>query len=333
VLFFSGLELSWFMPKIRIEAPAKLNLYLHIGGKRPDGFHEIESLFLALAFGDVLHFETTQSADLSLEMDWQLPGFKSEEIPRIPPEKNIISRAVSLFRGKTGYDMGLKIAVEKKIPPGGGLGGGSSDAAAALLALNRLASPGGKDGHGLLDDAALAEMGASLGSDVPFFLCNAPIAQIGGRGELVRPLELPESICSLSIVLVCPGFSSNTTEAYNLYDEYTDNNNFIPYKTDSLLRFLSDSPKKWQFTNDFSKVFKAKSPSWASYLQIFSCLRELQADFMGLSGSGSSCFGVFSDREIAIAAQESLKKQWSFVIVTFPLAYRAIQYYNSGNNE
>jgi 4-diphosphocytidyl-2-C-methyl-D-erythritol kinase len=99
------------------------------------------------------------------------------------------------------------------------------------------------------------------------------------------------------------------------------------------LRFLSDSPEKWQFTNDFSKVFKAKSPSWASYLQIFSSLRELQADFSGLSGSGSCCFGVFSDNAKAMVAQESLKKQWPFVFVTFPLAYRAIQYYNSGSNE
>jgi 4-diphosphocytidyl-2-C-methyl-D-erythritol kinase len=322
------------MPKIRIEAPAKLNLYLHIGDKRSDGFHNIESLFLALAFGDVLSFKTTRLPDLDIEMDWQLPGYGcGERIPYLPPERNIISRAVSLFRRRTGYDMGLKITVEKKIPPGGGLGGGSSDAAAALLALNRLASPGATNGSGLLDDAVLAEMGASLGSDVPFFLCNAALAQVSGRGEFVRPLAVPESIRNLFLVLVCPGFSSNTAEAYSLYDDYNDSITIPIYETEILQQILSDSPKDWQFTNDFKSVFEAKSPSWASYRQILLSLQELNADFTGLSGSGSTCYGVFPDVEKAREAQNLLKKHWPYVFVTFPLAYRLIQYYNNDNNE
>jgi 4-diphosphocytidyl-2-C-methyl-D-erythritol kinase len=309
------------MPKIRIDAPAKVNLYLHIGEKRSDGFHEIESLFLALVFGDVLHFETTLSSDLLIDMDWQPPGYNSHDIPFLPLEKNIISRTVSLFRERTGYDKGLKITVVKKIPLGSGLGGGSSDAAATLLALNHLASTGGKDACDLLDDASLAEMGASIGSDVPFFLCNASIAQVSGRGELVRPITMPESFNSLSLVLVCPGFSSNTAEAYNLYDEYTSFGKIIPYKTDALSGFLSDSPENWPFTNDFSKAFEAKSPSWTCYQQILSGLQKLGADFTGLSGSGSACFGVFSNRGKAKIAQKFLQKHWPFVIVTFPLAY------------
>jgi 4-diphosphocytidyl-2-C-methyl-D-erythritol kinase len=321
------------MPKIWIYAPAKLNLYLNIGARRPDGFHEIESLFLALAFGDVLYFETTRMRLDDIDMDWQLPGpMRRDAIPCIPPEKNIISRAVSLFRSKTGYNTGLKITVEKKIPPGSGLGGGSSDAAAALLALNLLASPGGKGSFGLLDGAALVEMGASLGSDVPFFLYDAPLAQVGGRGELVRPIEMPESARSLCLVLVCPGFPSDTAEAYRLYD---DNNNFgtiLLYKTEFIQQILSDSPQDWPFANDFLSVFEVKSPLWASYRQILTRLRELHADFAGLSGSGSTCFGVFSDPEEARLAEDSLKKQWPVIFVTFPLAYRAIQYYNSDNN-
>jgi 4-diphosphocytidyl-2-C-methyl-D-erythritol kinase len=309
------------MPKIRIEAPAKLNLYLHIGGRRPDGFHEIESLFLALAFGDLLHIETTDLQGLDIIMDWQLPGSGHQEIPDLPLEKNIVFQAVSLFRKHTGYDNGLKITVEKRIPPGSGLGGGSSDAAATLLALNRIASPVGKDVCGLLDGAILAEMGASLGSDVPFFLCNAPIAQVGGRGELVRPFVAPEAVHSLSIVLVCPDFSSNTAEAYNVYDECNNSNKIIPYKIESLLHFLSGSPQDWPFTNDFSKVFEARSPEWANYRHIISSLKELGADFTGLSGSGSTCFGVFSDSGKARETQELLLKHWPCVFVTFPLAY------------
>jgi 4-diphosphocytidyl-2-C-methyl-D-erythritol kinase len=163
-----------------MEAPAKLNFHLKVGGRRPDGFHDIESLFVALAFGDTLYLETTPSETATvpeIRMDRPLDG------------ENIISRAISLFRSRTGFNQGLKVAVEKRIPLGGGLGGGSSDAAAALLALNRLAADGG-----LRNTAELAEMGAFLGSDVPFFLCGGPAAWVTGRGEQIQPLELPESL-------------------------------------------------------------------------------------------------------------------------------------------
>jgi 4-diphosphocytidyl-2-C-methyl-D-erythritol kinase len=327
------------MPQIRINAPAKLNLHLNIGKRRTDGFHNIQSLFLALAYGDTLSFEippkrsTLSSEKTEILLDWQLPWGSPKDLS---PEKNIINQAVSLFRERTGFDKRLKIVLEKRIPLGSGLGGGSSDAAAALLAMNRLASP-----ERLVSDAVLVEMGASLGSDVPFFLQISPnyassIAWVSGRGEMVQLLALPQQVQSLSLVLVNPGFISDTAAAYRLLDEMRDTHNPDPKSVcphsprlptpDSLLHILSSSPRDWPFTNDFLSVFEAdykqKKPdsgSFSVYQEIISALRQLGADFSGLSGSGSTCFGVFSSQSKAGAAKESLLKRWDFVIETFYL--------------
>ena len=317
---------------ISVEAPAKLNLHLQVGDRRPDGFHAIESLFIALAFGDVLHFETVpQPLSLEIAMHWH------ENLPvlAIPPEENIVFRAVSLFRDRTGYDCGLKVTIEKHIPPGGGMGGGSSDAAATLLALNRLVAP---DGCGL-DEPALAEMGAFLGSDVPFFLHeHVSAAWVSGRGEQIQPLTLPESFGSLSFVLVNPGFPSDTAEAYRLLDQRRGTGDWglgtrdccsQSKRLDNPLCLLTNlpspqspvpSPHNWSFTNDFLPVLTG-SDKGTVYQKILDSLRECGADFAGLSGSGSTCFGVFIEKTIAQQAKSALLKRWPFVINTFFLEH------------
>jgi 4-diphosphocytidyl-2-C-methyl-D-erythritol kinase len=367
VFFFQIYDNFKTMPQIKIDAPAKLNLHLNIGERRPDGFHDIESLFLALAYGDTLSFEIPpqesafSSEDTEIILDWQLPWGSAKDLS---PGKNIVNRAVSLFRKRTGFDKKLKIVIEKRIPLGGGLGGGSSDAAATLLALNRLASP-----EGLVSDAVLFEMGASLGSDVPFFLQislngASSIAWVSGRGELVRPLTLPPQVQSLSLVLVNPGFPSDTAKAFRLLDEYRASKQhalllsprsqipeprtpaFIPHSPlptpYSLLPILSGSPRDWPFSNDFLPVFEAdfkrkkpdsediegRSSSFSAYSEIIDVLRELGADFSGLSGSGSTCFGVFSSQSKARAVSSFLLNRWNFVIETFLLAFKTVQWYN-----
>jgi 4-diphosphocytidyl-2-C-methyl-D-erythritol kinase len=360
VFFFQIYGSFKTMPKIRIDAPAKLNLHLNIGERRPDGFHDIESLFLALAYGDTLSFEILPqesvfpSENTEIILDWQLPWGSATDLS---PEKNIVNKAVSLFRQATGFDKKLKIVIEKRIPVGGGLGGGSSDAAAALLALNRLASPERPtpDGKGLVNNAVLTEMGASLGSDVPFFLQISPnntrsIAWVSGRGELVRSFALSPQVQNLSLVLVNPGFPSDTAKAFRLLDEYRalepqssaliPNSSFqIPHSRlptpDSRLPILSGSPRDWPFTNDFLPVFevdskqkKPESEVFSAYREIIDALKEQGADFSGLSGSGSTCFGVFSSQPKARTASGLLFKRWNFVIETFSLAFRTIQCYN-----
>jgi len=314
-----------------IDAPAKLNLHLKIGERRPDGFHDIESLFLALAYGDTLSFEIYPqgsaffSEDTEIILDWQLPWGRSEDLP---PGENIVNKAVSLFRERTGFDKKLKIVIEKRIPLGGGLGGGSSDAAAALLALNRLASP-----ECLVSGAVLAEMGASLGSDVPFFLQTSlnetSIAWVSGRGERVLPILPPPQFQGLSLVLVNPGFPSDTASAFRLLDEYRAADPQTPTSIPHSSFLIPHSPQDWPFSNDFLPVFEAVNKQkktdngfFSECLDIISTFKKLGADFSGLSGSGSTCFGVFSSQSKARTAKELLLKRWEFIIETFLLAFR-----------
>jgi 4-diphosphocytidyl-2-C-methyl-D-erythritol kinase len=276
--------MSETVSRLTVKAPAKLNLYLAVKDRRPDGFHNLESVFLALDFGDTLHFEL-------------FPGQKTTDIVMeglnftLPKEKNIIFKALSLFREKTGLCEGLKIRVEKRIPSGGGLGGGSSDAASTLLALNCLAGfP--------LDRGSLLEMAASLGSDVPFFIYETAAARVRGRGECIEPVEAPRCF----FVLVNPGFPSDTAAAFRLLDEYRGVNGVTRSET------VTDT-----LFNDFLPVFK--DPEKSVYNEIISTLKELGAYSANLSGAGSTCFGVFKERDGAEKAAAYLRNfgKWSFV--------------------
>ena len=297
------------LPQLTVTAPAKVNLHLEVKNKRPDGFHNLESIFLALDFGDILHFELT-SETKAIEITMEKQFFSKTEPNRgtkpcfIPLQSNIIYKTLSLFREKTGFEQGLRIKVDKHIPIGGGLGGGSSDAAAALLALNKLAdSPLNRD--------TLLDMAASLGSDVPFFIHETSAAFITGRGERIKPLEAP----SLFFVLVNPGFPSDTAAAFKLLDEFRGpeiKNKKLDIKNDKfdISNFLFHN-SDFLFFNDFLPVFYEREKS--VYNKIISQLLELKADFASLSGAGSTCFGVFKDRETAEKAAEALQERRQFV--------------------
>jgi len=272
-------------------APAKINLHLRVKDRRQDGFHNIESVFLALNFGDTLYFKVLKGEN-TLKIDMQ--GLKS-----LPPEENIIFKAVSMFREKTGFKNGLKIRVKKRIPLGGGLGGGSSDAAAALLTLNKLAgSPCRRED--------LLEMAEILGSDVPFFIHETAAALVTGRGENILPLKAPE----LSLLLVNPGFRSETAAAYKLIDQ-----NRTSAQTGKINVFMNKSKfdeKDFSlFTNDFLNFSPETQKS--VYNEIIAELREMGAQYANLSGSGATCFGVFSDRKQVKKVAKILRKKWSFV--------------------
>ena len=322
------------MPKLTIAAPAKINLHLRVKEKRPDGFHELESVFAALAFGDTLHFELLpEDSALEIEMHGDFP-----QAAALPIEQNLIYKAVSRFRSHSGYTRGLRVRVEKRIPLGGGLGGGSSDAASTLLALNCLSANGaagdaasGAASGGPLDAAALAEIAASLGSDVPFFLAETGAAWVRGRGERIRPLVSPKN---LSVVLVNPGFESETAAAFRLLDALRASGSVKPAPCpppDALIRLFAESPRNWPFVNDFLPVFthnSAQNPgsvsAAAAYRDILAAFTELGADFAGLSGAGATCFGVFAEREQAEKTGQILSRTWNCVKVTFLLARRPI---------
>jgi 4-diphosphocytidyl-2-C-methyl-D-erythritol kinase len=281
--------------KLTVPAPAKVNLHLEVMDKRQDGFHNLESIFFALDFGDTLHFELVEG-EKTVEIAMKGLNFD------LPVEKNIIYRCICLFRERTGFSKGLKVMAEKRIPAGGGLGGGSSDAAAALLALNKMAGfP--------LNFSGLLEMAAELGSDVPFFIYQTGAARVTGRGSIIEPFKAP----CLFFVLVNPGFPSDTAAAFRLLDDYRIKFN-IPH-TEALRheaeKEIFSDPAQWSFRNDFLPVFGEGERS--AYSEIIGGLRELGAGFAGLSGAGSTCFGVFTESVPAQKAAQALREMWNFV--------------------
>lgn len=155
-----------------VPAPAKLNLFLHITGRRPDGYHELQSVFMLIDWCDTLHFEKRPGGAIS-----------REDLTIALPAQDLITRAAHLLQSHTGCTEGVHIAVEKHIPAQAGMGGGSSDAATCLLALNRL--------WGLnLSLPTLEKLGLQLGADVPFFL-RGHNAWVEGLGEKITPITLP----------------------------------------------------------------------------------------------------------------------------------------------
>lgn len=178
--------------RLSLPAPAKINLFLHILGRQPDGYHELQTAFQFLEFGDVLEF--TARNDEQIVVTPALAG--------IPPEHNLIWRAAQCLRQATGCNQGVHIQLHKQIPLGSGLGGGSSDAATTLLGLNALWGTA-------LSTATLLQLGLTLGADVPVFLAGyAAFAE--GVGERLQPIQVPERWC----LLVIPDCSVSTAEIF-----------------------------------------------------------------------------------------------------------------------
>ena len=155
-------------------APAKLNLMLHITGRREDGYHLLQSVFQFLNFGDEIVITVRNDGEIK----------RLSDLPGVEAEHDLVIRAARLLQQQSGCTLGADIKVDKRLPMGGGLGGGSSDAATVLVALNRLWETN-------LSLKALAELGLQLGADVPVFV-HGHAAWAEGVGEILQPVELPE---------------------------------------------------------------------------------------------------------------------------------------------
>lgn len=173
-------------------SPAKLNLFLHITGQRANGYHELQTLFQLLDWGDTLHFEANNSGEVTLQ---------GSDLG-IPAEQNLIVKAARALP-RNDENQGVSINLEKRIPEGGGLGGGSSNAATTLLAMNQLWKLG-------LSNAELQKIGAQLGADVPVFVAGHT-AWAEGIGEFLTPVELPESW----YLVIAPGCHVSTAEIFS----------------------------------------------------------------------------------------------------------------------
>ena len=289
---------------IFVAASCKINTHLRIFDRRPDGFHDIQSVFQALDFGDGLTVVSLKECS-ACEVLMDGP---------VPPEQNIVSKAVLAFRRASGFNGGVRIRVEKRVPLGAGLGGGSSDAAATLIALNRLSGD-------VLSLKELEDVAQALGSDVPFFLFGGT-AIVEGRGE--RVTNVPANL-DYGVVLVHPGFPSDTGRAYSLLDQarLEEGKGAEPDICSAgpglgeLHRLVVSNPSVWPFRNDFYPVLRKQS---VEYDRMIAALRAEGAVFASLSGSGSACFGIFPDTAASEAVASHLEGRWPFVLSARPLA-------------
>jgi len=176
-----------------VPAPAKLNLFLHITGRRGDGYHLLQSVFMLVDWCDRLHFERRDNGDVSRE----------DLTPGLLPAEDLSVRAARALQQATGCQLGVHIGLEKHLPAEAGMGGGSSDAASTLLALNRLWNLG-------LNRAQLAAIGLQLGADVPFFI-GGRNAWVEGVGEQLTPVELPPA----RFIVVKPPVGASTQRIFS----------------------------------------------------------------------------------------------------------------------
>lgn len=269
--------------EVRMHSPAKVNCLLSVHEPREDGFHELTSVVVALAFGDELRVGLGDVDRLECT-DASLPT---------GPE-NLVLRAAEVFRRRSGLALYFSFYLEKKIPVGAGLGGGSGNAAVALRAMNQLAG-------GPLDGAALVEAAAELGSDCAFFLEGGP-AVLRGRGERVEPLpaEAASRLAGRRLLLFKPGFAISTAWAYGqLRSAGLPGDYEAPALAEARLQsFLGGGPLSSLLENTFEPVVGRK------FLAIPLLLEDLRA--MGLpcrmSGSGSCCFALPEDSGPSVEA-------------------------------
>lgn len=249
-------------------APAKLNLFLHMVGRRADGYHLLQTVFLFLDHGDSLNF--TVRDDEAVVLDTPLPG--------VPPDSDLTVRAARLLQQATGVKRGVNIRLEKRLPMGGGLGGGSSNAATTLLALNHLWQTG-------LRRAELEALGLQLGADVPIFV-HGHAAFAEGVGEVFTDVVVPEA---WYLVLV-PPVSVPTVEIFKAADLRRDT---------PLIR-----PEAWRpgmGENDMEPVAVRLYPEVGAHLDMLKAY-----GIPRMSGSGACVFVDFAEEAAARTAQAAL---------------------------
>ena len=187
-------------------APAKLNLFLHVTGRRPDGYHTLQTLFQFLDVGDELRFDLTGDGRIA----------RANLLPGVPEDRDLCVRAARLLQAASGTTQGAVIHLDKRLPLGGGLGGGSSGAATSLLALNDL-------GGCTLAPEALAALGLTLGADVPVFV-RGHAAWAEGVGEILTPADPPERW----VVVLAPAVAVSTAQVFAAFDREHDLTPYSP---------------------------------------------------------------------------------------------------------
>lgn len=271
--------------RIKLRSYAKVNLGLHILGKREDGYHEIRTLFQAIGLHDTLEIRLTQGQGVSFQCNWAELGSGD----------NLVVRAMEAVRRHTGLERGLEVRLEKRIPLGAGLGGGSSNAAAAVMGLDRLL--------GLrMSRREWFEIGGMLGSDVPFFFLGGRALGVG-RGSEVYPLE---DDTPRHVLIVVPPRPMPTAEAYrraSLRLTSPVNKSKIPLFCPAFLDTLESGDG---LENHFETVVFRDQPDLKRLKQR---LLQWGAGKAGLTGSGSALVGLFDEKGALTQAQAALRAE------------------------
>jgi 4-diphosphocytidyl-2-C-methyl-D-erythritol kinase len=254
-------------------APAKINLFLHILGRRDDGYHNLQTAFQFIDYSDALHFDVNDSGKINLQSNYS----------NVVQNDDLIMRAASMLQEHVGTKSGVDIIIEKKLPMGGGLGGGSSNAATTLVALNHL--------WGLkLSQDQLASLGLRLGADVPVFVAGKA-AWAEGVGEHLQPIEVPEKW----YLVVNPGVQVPTAEIFNTADLTRD----TPPIT--IRDFLAGMGH-----NDCEVVVRNQHPEVS---QVIDWMRKYSSAMM--TGTGACVFSGFAQKEQARQLYAELPAKWS----------------------
>jgi len=270
---------------IAVEAPAKVNLFLEVVRRRPDGFHEIDTVFQAVSLYDRL--SVAASPVLELEVTSAPVG-----VPR--DARNLVWKAARALADRTGVRAGARIRLTKGIPVGAGLGGGSSDAAAALAALNRLWRTD-------LSDEALIEVAAGLGSDVSFFI-RGGTARGRGRGERLDPID---AAGVLWYVILWPGVAISTAEAYRRLDERPSE---APRTPDALIAALAAGDVEGIGGTTFNRLGPVAAAIEPRVGRALDRVRDSGAVAACVTGSGAAVFGLFDGRTSAERAAAQLRE-------------------------
>ena len=270
--------------RISLKAPAKINLFLEILGKRDDGYHEIETVMQEIDLVDNLQFEETQEGVKLKCNDKNIPS----------DENNLVCKAANLILNECGIKKGVLISLEKNIPVGAGLGGGSSDAAATLKALNLLWKIG-------LNDAELMGFAAKLGSDIPFFI-KGKTSLCSGRGEKITPIEVKSE---MNYLIIFPHINISTTTIYrNLKIDLTKKIIDVSFFLNALKHHKVAGISKLLF-NRLEEVVFATYPD---LLDVKMALGHFGFCGLSVSGSGSAFFGLCNDRHQAEAIKSKIER-------------------------
>ena len=261
-------------PTLSCPAPAKLNLFLHVLGRRPDGYHLLQTLFRFIDLHDTLHFTLREDGVVH----------RANAIEGVPEEQDLCVRAARLLQNETGCGFGVDIAVEKRIPMGGGLGGGSSDAATTLIALNRLWSLG-------LSRGRLMQLGLRLGADVPVFVFGEN-AFAEGVGEELQAYPL----AAAWYVVLFPPVHVPTAEIF-AHPELTRDTVSIT------MRALAKRQFEQQLRNDLQSVVCGLYPEVGRYIAWLGNFGKAM-----MTGSGACVFAEFDSRSRAEAVLQQLPR-------------------------